>query len=127
MFDEAIKEFNLIKSELNLAQLISIKNGYTRNILSQRNGFWLSILNWDSGVETPIHGHPDFAFVYVVSGEIIHTPYKESSENIQAGKYFYNIEKNGKFDNFPHKINIKKPTMSLHFYSDDGRKGKIIN
>jgi hypothetical protein len=131
-FEEAIASFNQIKNQLNLENLKTITGGYSRNILSTKNG-WMTLINWDSDAITPIHGHPDFAFVYMVSGELINSPYDkqnntlQKSSTIKAGEYFYDSGEKNQLDNSPHMLQANTPAISLHFYSSDGRDGKIYN
>jgi predicted metal-dependent enzyme (double-stranded beta helix superfamily) len=131
-FENAITQFEKIKQQLHLQDLPVLDNGYTRNILESNNG-WLAILKWDKNSKTPIHGHPDFAFVYVVQGEIINASYNlqegslASPKRIGKGEYFYSTGDKNKFNNAPHRIATQQPAITLHFYSDDGKKGTIYN
>lgn len=129
---DAITYFEKIKTQLDIDNLEYVTNGYSRNILST-NGGWLYLVNWDKDSITPIHGHSDFSFVYVVSGEIINIPYDKNSKSLQQpttatmGEFFRYQGTQGSFDNAPHQIQTTQRAISLHFYSDDGKKGQVYN
>ena len=135
-FDLAIVEFKKIEKQLDLGNLKTIKNGYSRNIFSTKYGYHLTIMNWGQNCQTRIHGHPDSTFVYIISGELINTPYSINIDNkairqtpilVKRGEYFFASGKKGTLNNAPHTITTNNLAISLHFYSDDGLKGEVFN
>jgi hypothetical protein len=111
------------------------KGGYTRNILSKKDGYWLSFLHWDKNVLTPVHGHPDQAFVYAVKGDIRVRNYERNdtkplvhteTATLANGEFFYSHGEADRFDNAIHQISTTKQSLTLHFYSADPRKGKLF-
>jgi len=111
------------------------KGGYTRNILSKKDGCWLSFLHWDKNVVTPAHGHPDQAFLYTAEGSIEIKNYDQSdkkplehidTESLSKGDFIYSHGKEDTFDNAIHQISTTEKSLTLHFYSDDPTKGKLF-
>lgn len=111
------------------------KGGYTRNILSKKDGYWLSFLHWDKDVITPVHGHPDQAFLYAVEGNIEINNYErgdkkplelKDTESLSKGDFIYSHGEAERFDNAIHQISTTKQTLTLHFYSDDPTKGTLF-
>ncbi|SFV54234.1 Cysteine dioxygenase type I [hydrothermal vent metagenome] len=132
-YEKAINEFESIKDKLDLDSLPIVKNGYSRTIISIKDNYWMSLLRWDSNITTAIHGHPDLAFVCVLAGSIKNIAYQNNplkevdSKDYQVGEFFYAKGPKGKFDNAIHQLVIKKPSLTLHFYSDDARKGILFS
>ncbi len=111
------------------------KGGYTRNILSKKDGYWLSFLHWDKGVITPVHGHPDQAFLYAVDGNIEIKNYDQEeqkpleltdTESLTEGDFIYSHGDAETYDNAIHQISTSEQSLTLHFYSDDPTKGKLF-
>jgi hypothetical protein len=111
------------------------KGGYTRNILSKKDGYWLSFLHWDKDVITPVHGHPDQAFLYTVDGNIEIKNYERDDKNplalkdtasLSEGEFIYSHGEAERFDNAIHQISTTEQSLTLHFYSDDPTKGKLF-
>lgn len=106
---------------------------YSRSILSTKNGFWLSLLNWDENYKSVIHGHPEIAFVYVLKGQMKNVsfdnpPLKQANTTLlNPNQYFNSIGKKGSFDNTIHQLYSIEKSVSLHFYSDDARKGIVFD
>jgi len=133
-YDEALPNIEALCEEVKNIDFALNKGGYTRNILSKKDGYWLSFLRWDKDVTTPAHGHPAQAFVYTVQGCIEVTNYKQNDEDFieltssaeqNKGEYFYSHGDSGKYDNAVHQISTQEESITLHFYSDDPRKGKL--
>ncbi len=103
---------------------------YTKNILLIDANYWLAVLCWDKGIQTAIHGHPDQAFMYVLEGEIIVENYQtpelvlKDTTAYQPDEYIFHHGKKNTLDNAVHRISTTKPSLSLHFYSDDPSKGR---
>jgi hypothetical protein len=112
------------------------RGGYTRNILSKKDGYWLSFLHWDKNVITPVHGHPDQAFLYTADGNIVIKNY-EKDENkpivfkdtmpLAKGEFTYSHGEVDTYDNAIHQISTTEQSLTLHFYSDDPTKGALFN
>ncbi len=133
-YQEALPKIKALCEEAKDMDFELNKGGYTRNILSKKDGYWLSFLKWDKGVTTPAHGHPAQAFVYTVKGSIAVTNYRHddedfiesvSSDEQGEGEFFYSHGDTNKFDNAVHQISTQEECITLHFYSDDPRKGKM--
>ena len=108
------------------------KGGYSRNVISHTDDYWLGILRWDKGVKTPIHGHPEHAFFYVLEGELLCSNFRKDpllvtdSRVLSKGEYCYSCGTKGRLDNSIHQISAQKPSISLHFYSEDPSKGECF-
>lgn len=111
------------------------EGGYTRNILSKKDGCWLSFLHWDKDVITPVHGHPDQAFVYAVEGNIEIKNYQREArkplaltdvESLSNGDFIYSHGEANRFDNAIHQISTTEQSLTLHFYSSDPTRGKLF-
>ena len=134
-YDQAIAKIKqLCKAAKNVKFPLN-KGGYTRNILSKKDGYWLSFLHWDKDVITPVHGHPDQAFVYAVDGNIEIKNYQQENKrpltlqgttSLDKGDFIYSHGEAERFDNAIHQISTKEQTLTLHFYSDDPTKGKLF-
>ncbi len=109
-----------------------VKNSYVRNIISNTGDYWLAILKWDKGVKTAIHGHPQQSFLYILDGEFTINNYQSNMSLIDSivlktRDYYYHNGKVDKLDNAIHSIESHRQSLSLHFYSDDPRKGIIFD
>lgn len=83
--------------------------------------------------KSSIHGHPEISFVYVISGKMENTTFtnnplkQEQKTIITTDDYFHAIGKKGVFDNAIHQLYSIEKSISLHFYSDDARKGIVFD
>ena len=112
------------------------KGSYSRTLLFRgQNRLELMIARWDQGTKTPIHGHPDFIYEYLLEGLFQIESFKKKgyavtkiANNIQqSGDVFSFRGLNGRFDNAIHRITALKESLSLHIYSDDASKGEIFS
>lgn len=108
---------------------------YSRNILLRaESGAEVMIARWDQGAVTPIHGHPQFAFVYVLQGQLQMEHYRETDQGLVLadtiikgkGQHIYNAGIANRYDNAIHRVTALIPSLSLHVYSDDASKGIIF-
>lgn len=106
---------------------------YSRNILLRSDaGSEVMIARWDQGATTPIHGHPQFAFVYVLQGQLQMEHYHETDQGLvltetiikNKGQHIYAAGIAGRYDNAIHRVTALMPSLSLHVYSHDAMKGK---
>ncbi len=106
---------------------------YSRNILLRTDsGAEIMVARWDQGASTPIHGHPQFAFVYVLEGQLQMEHYRETDQGLvltetivkRKGQHIYAAGTANRFDNAIHRVTALAPSLSLHVYSDDALKGK---
>ena len=121
-----------IKNNLLAKNFVCSKNSYARHIFIEEP-YWLAIVKWGKGAKTPIHGHPDLAFVYILNGvlkvrDYSHPPLKLSGvKQYKSGDYIYQKKgKAGCFDNGVHSVYAKSDGLSLHFYSDNPVKGVLF-
>jgi hypothetical protein len=90
-------------------------------------------LHWDEHAKTPIHGHPKVFFVYLISGELeIFNYSNDTLENpqkttLQKGDCNTQQGISNEYNNNIHRVNAKKHSLSLHFYSEDPKKGQVFN
>ncbi|WP_456416629.1 cysteine dioxygenase [Thiolapillus sp.] len=108
---------------------------YSRNILLHAdNGAEVMIARWDQGAITPIHGHPQFAFVYVLQGQLQMEHYRNTEQGLvlaetiikHEGQHIYAAGIAGRYDNAIHRVTALTPSLSLHVYSEDALKGKFF-
>lgn len=106
---------------------------YSRNILLHADsGAEVMIARWDQGAITPIHGHPQFAFVYVLQGQLQMEHYRDTEQGLvltetiikHEGQHIYAAGIAGRYDNAIHRVTALTPSLSLHVYSEDALKGK---
>jgi predicted metal-dependent enzyme (double-stranded beta helix superfamily) len=111
-----------------------MKNYYTRTVLlKEQSGFEIMMARWDKGAVTPIHGHPEYALMYVIEGQLSEQLFlpeedrlmKVSTLNYYPGDYSYHKGDSEQFDNSIHRLTAVTNSLSLHVYSDDGLKGKV--
>jgi len=89
------------------------------------------VARWDQGAATPIHGHPRYAFVYVLQGRLRNETFRDTDRGLvpgesricEAGDHIYAAGREGRFDNAIHRVTALAPSLSLHVYSDDALKG----
>ena len=134
-YEAAIPEIEHLCLETDKIDFPLNQGGYTRNILSKKDGCWLSFINWDSDVVTLPHGHPEQAFIYMVKGAIEVNNFKVNdseslqymdTESVSKGSYIFSHGKKDTFDNSIHQIKTSGKSMTLHFYSDDPTKGRLF-
>ena len=106
---------------------------YSRNILLRNDEHAeVMVARWDQGAYTPIHGHPQYAFVYVLQGQLQLEHYRETDQGLvltdtiikRKGQHIYAAGDANRFDNAIHRVTALAPSLSLHVYSDDASKGK---
>lgn len=109
---------------------------YSRSILLRDDsGAEIMVARWDQGATTPIHGHPQFAFVYVLNGQLQMEQYQETDQGLvltdtlvkSKGQHVYAAGIAGHYDNAIHRVTALSPSLSLHVYSDDALKGKAFS
>ncbi len=134
-YNQAIAKIQQLCQDAKNVKFPLNKGGYTRNILSKKDGYWLSFLHWDKDVITPVHGHPDQAFVYAVKGNIEIKNYQQEGKkplalkdtaSLAKGDFIYSHGEAERYDNAIHQISTTEQTLTLHFYSDDPTKGKMF-
>lgn len=131
-YDAAVEHIQANSAAFEPKNFAFNANGYTRNVLCRIDNYWLMVLRWDNKAQTPIHGHPEQAFVRLLSGEFsidnYHTKTKNLLEtvNCQCNQHYINHGVPDTMDNAVHKITALKPSLSLHFYSDDPGKGEVF-
>lgn len=92
------------------------------------------VARWDQGAVTPIHGHPQFAFVYVLEGQLQMEHYRETDQGLlltetvirSKGQHIYAAGDANCYNNAIHRVTALSPSLSLHVYSDDALKGKAF-
>ncbi|GEM_PF-5712568 len=105
---------------------------YSRTVLYHHpQGAEIMVARWDAGAVTPVHGHPQYAFVLVLEGRLQMEHFKAAGEELQltdilvknAGEHIYAAGEHGRYDNAIHRVTALQPSLSLHIYSDDALKG----
>ncbi|WP_457674955.1 cysteine dioxygenase [Thiolapillus sp.] len=105
---------------------------YSRSLLlNTADGAQVMVARWDQGAATPIHGHPRYAFVYVLQGRLRNETFRDTDRGLvpgesricEAGDHIYAAGREGRFDNAIHRVTALAPSLSLHVYSDDALKG----
>ena len=128
----AAEQIKTLVAGINLSTLSFDKHSYTRNIIVNNGDHWLGLLNWDKGATTPIHGHPERTFMYLIKGQI---KFKNFTKNplleldgseLNSGEYRYNTGVKDRMDNCIHQISANQKSLSLHFYSDNPSKGEVF-
>ncbi|WP_456404800.1 cysteine dioxygenase [Thiolapillus sp.] len=108
---------------------------YSRNILLREDsGAEIMVARWDQDAMTPIHGHPQFAFVYVLEGQLQMEHYRETNQGLvltetlvkTKDQHIYVAGVAGRYNNAIHRVTALSPSLSLHVYSDDALKGKAF-
>lgn len=132
-YKKAVKLINSIKKELKITNFNKHKNYYVRHIVLNTDNYWLLVLRWDGQVLTPIHGHPKTSFIYILSGEFSINNYRDDGTTLidtvsaKTGDYYHYEGSTDSLDNAIHSIETHTEGLSLHFYSDDPRKGTVFN
>ncbi len=120
-----------IKNNLLSKDFVCNKTSYARHIFMEEP-YWLAVVKWGKGAKTPIHGHADLTFVYILSGILkvrnySHPPLKLGDVmHYKSDDYVYQKGKLGYFDNGIHSVYAKSDSLSLHFYSDNPAKGVLF-
>lgn len=105
---------------------------YSRSLLlNTEEGPQVMVARWDQGAATPIHGHPQYAFVYVLQGRLRNETFRNTDSGLvpgasricEAGDHIYAAGHQDRFDNAIHRVTALAPSLSLHVYSDDALKG----
>ncbi len=111
------------------------EGSYSRTVLQRLDsGYEAMVARWDKGAVTPIHGHPDFALIYIVKGALKETLYVKEGTTINkelttihySGEYTYHNGIQGRLDNAIHQVRAMQDSLSLHIYSDDALKGEVF-
>ncbi|SHN89913.1 Cysteine dioxygenase type I [Bathymodiolus heckerae thiotrophic gill symbiont] len=134
----AAENYNLTVEKIQTLEVSALvlpfsEQSYTKSIIVDNKQYWLGLLNWDKNATTCIHGHPDFAFVYLISGQLSCKIFDKNpliarqSTILNQGEYQYNKGIKGKMDNYIHQISAKEKSLSLHFYSDNPSKGEVFD
>ena len=136
-YDDILDHIKDLKKEIKKIHFPHNKSTYSRHILSKKDGFWLLLIEWDKGVSTSIHGHPDQSFVYLIKGSLEVTSFETEplvltdKKPLHEDEYLFHDQSNDgfddEFDNCVHQIHSKTKSLSLHFYSDDPRKGVVFD
>ncbi len=132
-YSSAVDRIQILAKEIQTTALSFNKNSYTRNIIVNNKKCWLGLICWDKGAITSIHGHPDQSFFYVIQGSLECRNFDNNSLNmpklseLDYGEYIYSQGIKGKMDNYIHQIKAKQKSISLHYYSDDPRKGEVFD
>ncbi len=113
-----------------------VPGSYSRTILYRDpSGFEAIAARWSKNAITPIHGHPQFAFLYLISGALSMDLYahndslltKTGSRILKPGEYFYSKGTAGTYDNAIHQVSADLDSLSFHIYSDNALKGEIYS
>lgn len=132
----AILKTFLAEYPLSLDEYPKVAGSYSRTILYRdHSGFEAIIARWSKDAVTPIHGHPQFAFVYLITGKLRMALYKNKdrliskteSRILQPGEYFYSKGIAGTYDNAIHRVSASLDSLSFHIYSDNALKGEIYS
>ena len=108
---------------------------YSRTILYRaENGFEAMGARWSKDVVSAIHGHPMFAFYYLLEGELSVENFEKDGAGVRKigtrkcspGQYFCMRGNAGAFDNGIHRVTAVQESLSIHIYSDDAMKGEIF-
>ncbi len=132
-YEQACSLIADLKPRLNAKHFPATKNSYTRHILNTADNYWLMVINWCQGAQTPIHGHPEQSFVYLLIGQFLIKNYDSDKLTInqqviyQPNQHYINHGRPNRLDNAIHQVIATEQSLSLHFYSDDPRKGKVFD
>ena len=108
---------------------------YSRTILYRaENGFEAMAARWSKDAISAIHGHPMFAFYYLLEGELSVENFvkedggirKTDTKKYLPGQYFCLRGNAETFDNGIHRVTARQESLSIHIYSDDAMKGEIF-
>ena len=105
---------------------------YSRTILHRGpQGEEVMVARWEAGACSPIHGHPELAFVRVLEGRLRVENFRQCGEilepgnvqELETGDHIWHRGVAHRFDNAIHRVTALEPSLSLHIYSDDALKG----
>jgi len=108
---------------------------YSRTILHRsRQGEEVMVARWEAGACSPVHGHPELAFVRVLEGRLQIENFRRSASALEPtetfclerGDHIWHRGVAGRFDNAIHRVTALEPSLSLHVYSDDALKGNTF-
>ena len=106
---------------------------YSRTILYRaENGFEAMAARWSKDTITAIHGHPMFAFYYLLEGELSVENFEKEGSGIRKtttkryspGGHFCMRGKADTFDNGIHRVTAVQESLSIHIYSADAMEGE---
>jgi hypothetical protein len=123
------------KNSVPLLDFPPFEPSYSRTILYRaENGFEAMAARWTKNTITKIHGHPMFAFYYLLEGELFVENFVKDGAGVSLkdsgtyspGQYFCLRGTADTFDNGIHRITATQESLSFHIYSDDAMKGEIF-
>ena len=137
-YEDVLPYINDLKKEIEKIDFPHNKSTYSRHILSKKDGYWLLLIEWDEDVSTCINGHPQQSFVYLIEGSLEVKSYETEplvlteKKPLHEDEYIFHDQSNDDqsnddYDNGVHQIHSKTQSLSLHFYSDDPRKGVVFD
>lgn len=127
--------FFLKKYPIPIDDFPSLEGTYSRTILFRSdNGYEAMAARWSPGTISSIHGHPQFALIFVAKGKLGVDYYKKdndqvektTSEILNESQFFSDIGQAGAFDNHIHGVQAYEETLSIHISSDDAAKGEVF-
>jgi predicted metal-dependent enzyme (double-stranded beta helix superfamily) len=126
--------------ELNEFGIVSDSDTfYERTFIGkdEESGWEAIMMTWREGVQTEIHGHPQFAAYNLLYGSILLEIFEVVDEKrgrvklqkrfeVDARTGFFAIGESNLMTNHIHRITgLSDIAYSLHIYSDDARKGLV--
>ena len=132
---EAVVSF-LREKPLPLDDFPKIDRTYSRTmLLCAHNGYEAMAARWDKGVDSSIHGHPDYSFLIVLHGMLKVDNYEKENQNLKKvstdilkpDDFISKISHNQMFDNHIHGVYAEQETLSIHISSKDATKGEIFH
>jgi hypothetical protein len=109
-----------------------VSGTYSRTIITRTDhGFEAMAARWSRGIETAVHGHPDYAFYQLVEGKVGVENFVRTKTGLECtgkqllspGDYLCMTGVQKTFDNAIHRISALQESLSVHVYSDDALKG----
>ena len=125
----------LAKSPVPLLDFPPFEPLYSRTILYRaENHYEAMAARWSKDAISAIHGHPMFAFYYVLEGELSMENFvrdgggitKTDTRIYKPGQCFSILGNPSTFDNGIHRVSAVQDSLSIHIYSDDAMKGEIF-
>ena len=113
------------KTSLRFQELISAPS-LPESIMALR--LWLP---GGAGIETAVHGHPDYAFYLLVQGKVGVENFVRTKTGLECtgkqllspGDHLCMTGVPQTFDNAIHRITALQKSLSVHVYSDDALEG----
>lgn len=112
---------------------------YLRNLIGRSTGYDKNealLIHWNTMARTGIHGHPAAAFYRVLTGKFQMDVFERiaKSKKVVKRKTFILGPGDSKscigtketYDNFIHRVVCLEEGFTVHFYSDDARKGEMF-